>query len=99
MAPPDTAARFKPGDRVRVRSDAPPGHVRTPTYIKGRTGVVEGLHGAFPNPESLAYGGDGLPRQPLYLVRFEQADLWREYPVSAHDKVLVNVYEHWLEPA
>jgi hypothetical protein len=30
------------------------------------------VYGTFGNPESLAYGGDGLPRQPLYLVRFEQ---------------------------
>ena len=32
--------RFKPGDRVRVRTDHVPGHVRMPGYIRGKTGVV-----------------------------------------------------------
>ncbi|HEX2279901.1 MAG TPA: SH3-like domain-containing protein [Candidatus Tectomicrobia bacterium] len=31
------AARFKPGDKVRVRVGTPPGHFRTPAYIQGRT--------------------------------------------------------------
>ncbi len=91
--------RFRPGDRVRVRADSPPGHVRTPSYVKGKVGVVDRLHGAFRNPETLAYGGDGLPEQPLYMVCFQQADLWRRYPAGAGDQVLVDLYEHWLEPA
>lgn len=90
-------ARFQPGDRVRVRPDHPPGHIRTPHYIRGKVGAVERLHGEFRNPESLAYGGEGLPKQPLYLVRFAQADLWANYP-SPQDAILVDVYEHWLEP-
>jgi len=57
------SARFKAGDRVRVRVGAPPGHFRTPTYIQGKVGAVERLHGDYRNPESLAYGGDGLPKR------------------------------------
>jgi hypothetical protein len=33
--------RFAPGDRVRVREDYVPGHVRMPGYIRGKSGVVE----------------------------------------------------------
>ncbi len=66
------AAKFQPGDQVRIRVGSPPGHFRTPAYVQGKTGVVETLYGAFPNPESLAHGGDGLPKQFLYLVRFDQ---------------------------
>ena len=47
-------ARFRPGDRVKVRYAAPLGHIRTPFYIRGHTGVVERLCGSFPNPEELA---------------------------------------------
>ena len=48
------ASLFSPGDRVRVREAYPIGHVRTPYYIRGKTGVVERLCGAYPNPEELA---------------------------------------------
>ena len=91
--------KFQTGDRVRVRVDAPPGHCRTPAYIQGRTGAVEAVHGAFPNPESLAHGGSGLPAQTLYLVRFDQTRVWEGYRASPKDQLLIDLYEHWLEPA
>src|SRR5262245_43373328 len=37
-----TRQRFAIGDRVRVREDFVPGHVRMPGYIRGKTGVVVG---------------------------------------------------------
>jgi hypothetical protein len=54
-------ARFKPGERVKVLKAYPLGHVRTPYYIRGCTGTVERICGAFPNPEELAQMRDGLP--------------------------------------
>lgn len=92
-------ARFKPGDRVQVRMAVPAGHCRTPTYIRGKRGTVEALHGVFRDPESLAYGRDGLPKQPLYLVSFAQTQVWPDYAGRPRDRVLVDLYEHWLEPA
>ena len=92
-------ARFKAGDTVSIRVDYPEGHFRTPGYIQGKTGTVVDVHGAFRNPESLANGGDGLPRQYLYLVRFDQAHIWGNYDASSQDKLLMDIYEHWLEPA
>lgn len=79
--------RYRPGQRVRVAARAHEGHHRTPGYLKGKTGQVDRVHGAFPNPEQRAYGGDGLPPQPLYLIAF--AD--REHRVYA------DIFEHWLE--
>ena len=49
-------AEFAPGDRVRVRADHPPGHIRTPFYLRGRVGEIERVLGAFANPEELAFG-------------------------------------------
>ena len=92
-------ARFRPGERVQVRAAHPPGHVRTPHYVRGRAGIVERLCGAFPNPEERAYGRVGLPAQPLYRVRFRQRDLWRDYGGGGDDTVDVEIYQHWLEPA
>jgi hypothetical protein len=34
-----------------------------------------------------AYGGDGLPKQPLYLVAFPGGDA----------QIYADVFEHWLE--
>lgn len=90
-------SKFKLGDRVRVRMGDRPGHIRTPWYIRGKTGWIERLYGEFLNPESLAYGRDGLPMQPLYLVAFNQAEVWGEAQ-APKDKVLVDIYEHWLDP-
>jgi nitrile hydratase subunit beta len=92
-------ARFAVGERVRVRSAAPLGHIRTPFYIRGCTGEIERLCGYFPNPEELAQMRDGLPAQPLYRVRFLQKDVWPDYRGSPSDVVEVEIFQHWLEPA
>ena len=93
------SAKYHTGDRVRVRVGAPPHHFRTPSYIQGKTGQVVALCGVFPNPESLAHGGYGLPRQPLYRVEFAQTQVWGRYRGTQRDKILVDIYEHWLDPA
>ena len=98
MIRPASGARFAPGDAVRVRDAEKEGHVRTPEYTKGKRGWISEVLGAFPNPESLAYGGDGLPEKPLYKVGFRQIDLWDGYDGSPDDVLLIDIYEHWLEP-
>ena len=90
---------FQPGDRVVVRVDYPHRHIRTPRYIQGKTGRISALCGVFPNPETLAYGENGLPPQPLYRVEFLQADVWETYHGAVTDKLLIDIYEGWLEPA
>jgi nitrile hydratase len=42
--------RFKPGDRVRVKLDFVPGHIRLPAYIRGKVGTVVGESPAYPFP-------------------------------------------------
>ncbi|MGH8640932.1 MAG: SH3-like domain-containing protein [Burkholderiales bacterium] len=91
--------RFDVGDRVVVKRSWPPGHRRTPGYIRGKTGVIERICGAFPNPEELAYGFDGEPKKVLYRVRFLQKNVWPAYRGPAHDVIEMEIFEHWLEPA
>ena len=93
----DVERKFRPGERVRVMKAYPLGHVRTPYYVRGCTGTIERLCGAFPNPEELAQMRDGLPPQPLYRVRFLQKDVWPDYRGSANDVVEVEIFQHWLE--
>jgi len=88
---------YRVGDRVTVRKAYPLGHIRTPYYIRGHTGVVERVCGAFPNPEELAQQRDGLPAQPLYRVRFRQEDLWPGYRGANADVLELEIYQHWLE--
>ena len=92
---PRVPPHFSVGDQVRVRIAFPPGHVRTPFYCRGKTGVIERLCGAFANPEELAYNRDGLPPQPLYRVRFTSRELWGEG--ASQDVIEIEIYQHWLE--
>ena len=87
------------GQSVRVIEAHPPGHRRTPFYIRGKEGVIERICGAFPNPEELAYGFDGLPAKVLYRVRFAQNHVWENYTGPANDIIEMEIYEHWLDPA
>jgi hypothetical protein len=91
-------AAFAVGERVRVRTAFPPGHVRTPTYCRGKSGTIERLCGAFANPEELAYNRPGLPAQPLYRVRFAARDLFADYAGLPADVVEIEIFQHWLEP-
>ena len=89
--------RFSLTNVVKVRSGSPSNHFRTPSYIQDKTGVIIAQRGNFLNPESLAHGGDGLPKQPLYTVEFIQSEVWSEYLGESNDRILVDVYQHWLE--
>ena len=91
--------RFSPGAEVRVRAAFPPGHVRTPYFLRGKNGVIESLAGEFPNPEELAYGRTGMPRLALYRVVFRQPDLWPAYAGAATDTVIADIFDHWLDEA
>lgn len=93
------SARFKPGDRVRVARVDPPGHRRTPYYVRGKPGVIERACGAFLNPEELGYGFTGRPLRQLYRVRFNQHDIWPAYQGGPDDTIDVDLYEHWLSEA
>ncbi|SHE64872.1 nitrile hydratase [Loktanella atrilutea] len=91
-----TPLHAEPGTRVRVRDWAPPGHIRTPAYLRGHIGTVERVLGPFPNPEDLAYRRPGAPL-PLYRVRFAASDLWPD--ATPGDTLEAEIYAHWLEDA
>lgn len=83
-------------EHVRVRSMMPPGHVRAPAYLRGKTGVIERALGAFGNPEQLAYGHKA-DKKSLYRVRFTMAELWGEAAENPTDTLDAEVFDHWLE--
>lgn len=91
--------RFSVGDRVTILDLGKPGHVRIPFFVRQKTGTVERYCGAYPNPEELAFGGDGLPEVDLYRVHFALDNLWPLYSGERIDSLEIEVYDHWLAPA
>jgi nitrile hydratase beta subunit len=91
-----TRERFRPGDRVRVRQDVVPGHVRVPAYVRGKSGVVVSESPAYPFPDAHAHG-IAAEDEPTYDVRFRSDDLW---PNSADPALVhVGVFQSYLERA
>ena len=84
------------GDRVRVKLDFVPGHVRLPGYIRGKSGVVVGISPAYPFPDAHAHGVAAAD-EPTYDVRFRSEDLWPQGADAA--LVHVGVFESYLERA
>lgn len=84
--------------KVRVKTMMPPGHIRTPAYLRGKTGVIERPLGAFGNPELQAYGHLDGPKQPLYRVRFTMAEVWGDAAETPTDTLDAEIFAHWLEP-
>jgi nitrile hydratase subunit beta len=86
--------RFRPGDRVRVKEDFVPGHIRMPGYIRGKVGVVVSESPAYPFPDAHAHGVKAAD-EPTYDVCFRSEDLW---PNGA-DPALVHagVFQSYLE--
>ena len=93
-----SAPAYVAGERVLVRQVDSPGHIRTPHYIRGKTGTIERFVGFFKNPEELAYGRSGQPMRALYRVRFVQSQVWPDYAGAAGDTLDIDLYEHWLRP-
>jgi nitrile hydratase len=88
-------SRFAVGDRVRVRDESVPGHMRMPGYVRGKAGVVVGISPAYPFPDAHAHG---VPSEdePTYDVRFASEELW---PGSSEPALVhVGLFESYLEP-
>lgn len=87
-------ARFKPGDRVRVKEEFVPGHIRMPGYIRGKTGVVVSETPAYPFPDAHAHAVEAAD-EPTYDVRFRAEDLWPNGADPAF--VHAGVFQSYLE--
>ncbi|MGE0719395.1 MAG: nitrile hydratase subunit beta [Alphaproteobacteria bacterium] len=95
--PANAAPSWRVGDAVRVRNLHPRGHTRMPRYVRGRVGVIERDHGVFVFPDTNA-AGTGESPQRCYAVRFTAQTLWGP-DASPHDRVLVDLWDDYLEAA
>jgi len=83
-------------EQVRVKTMMPPGHVRTPAYLRGKCGVIERKLGEFANPERAAYRLQ-TELQSLVRVRFSMAEIWGDAAENPTDTLDAEIYAHWLE--
>lgn len=91
-----TREQLKVGDKVTVKTDYVPGHVRMPGYIRGKSGTVVGVSPAYPFPDAHGHGIKA-DDEPTYDVRFDSHDLWSDSADQAF--VHVGVFESYLERA
>ena len=84
--------RFRIGDLVEVERANPAGNPRTPSYIRGKRGVVTVLHGSIINP--IDHHG---VYPPLCSVLFSVRDVFGG--ANRTDTLLVDLHEDWLSPA
>ncbi len=93
------SAHFKPGDQVVVDTRPEPRHHRVPSYVKGRTGIVERVCLAQPKPELVATADPDGEAVPVYRIRLRQSELWPDYAGKPGDTLEIEMHEHWLAPA
>jgi hypothetical protein len=89
-------ARFKVGDRVRVKDLPNLFYSRTQMYVRGIVGAIAACTYQDIIPEDEAFNRNGRLEQ-YYIVRFRQKDLWPEYPFD-NDTLQTESPERWLEP-
>jgi nitrile hydratase subunit beta len=95
--PASAPARFKAGDRVRMKNMHPPGHTRLPRYVRGRVGVIECVRGCHVFPDAVVAGRGEEPHW-LYTVVFDGRELWGEGS-DPTVKVSVEAWEPYLDEA
>jgi nitrile hydratase subunit beta len=90
-------ARFKAGDRVRMKNMHPEGHTRLPRYVRGHIGTIECVRGCHVFPDAVV-AGRGEEPDWLYTVVFDGRELWGEKGDPTL-KVSVEAWEPYLESA
>lgn len=90
---------FAVGDTVLVRNPPASDHTRLPGYLRGHTGTVERVfEGDYAYFCSTGPDGLGDPT-PVYVVRFDPAELWGAVVESPADPLYAELYETYLAPA
>lgn len=90
-------AKFKVGDRVRVRQLDSLFYTRTMVYTRGvEAEVVELVYESPPAEDEAWDNTDNV--EWFYSLVFKQTDLWPEYPTQfSNDTLETEISERWLE--
>ena len=89
---------FAPGDLVRISARYPVGHYRVPTYVRGKSAVVEAvIHPAMLDNEDEGFGRNSGLKGYYYRIAMPLTELWPGYRGSPRDGLRIEVFETWLE--
>jgi nitrile hydratase len=89
---------FRAGDRVRVLMPTPIGHYRVPTYLRGKSGVVEAvIETPGIDNEEEGFGRNAGIKLHYYRIAMPMTEIWAAYAGSPSDNLRIEVYETWLE--
>jgi len=87
--------KFEAGDSVTAKSHGHGWHTRLPGYVRGRSGTVSIVRGAFIFPDDSAQGIERA--EPLYTVAFKASELW---PGEGGTHLIhLDLWENYLDPA
>lgn len=89
---------FKAGDQVQISLRYPVGHYRVPIYMRGKQGIIEKiLEPAAVNNEEEGFGRNAGSKRHYYRVGVPLTELWPGYAGSAQDRLVIEIFETWLE--
>lgn len=89
---------FAIGQPVTVSNRAPVGHYRVPTYLRGKTAVVEAImEPKAVNNEEEAFGRNAGAVRHYYRIAVPMTSIWSDYAGSPDDSLRIEVFETWLE--
>ncbi len=92
-------AKFKQGDRVRIRNLPDIFYTRTQLYTRGVIGTITTAVYESPPAEDESWNNTDNPEW-FYSICFRQKDLWPDYPDAYdNDTVETELSERWLEHA
>jgi hypothetical protein len=89
---------FGVGDRIKVDTRLPVGHYRVPTYLRGKTGVVEAvIEPVAVDNEQEGFGRNAGRRLHYYRISVPMNEIWEAYQGSPRDRLYIEVFETWLK--
>lgn len=90
---------FKVGDPVVVREEPALFYTRTPEYVRGAKGEIAAVAYETPAAEDETWDRRDATPEWMYVVRFNQSELWHGYTGTATDTLQTELPERALQAA
>jgi len=88
--------KFQVGDPVVVREEPALFYTRTPEYVRGAKGEIAALAYETPAAEDETWDRPDAKPEWMYVVRFNQSELWYGYTGTATDTLQTELPERAL---
>ncbi|MCF8999173.1 nitrile hydratase subunit beta [Acinetobacter nectaris] len=87
---------FELGEVVLVRDERVSGHIRVPSYVRGKKGIVRHkTTEKWPFPDAIGHADTSAKYEPTYHVEFNIKDLWPDLQEGGF--VVVDLFESYLD--